>query len=464
MRKAYLLFILLLLGLPTTPLTAQDDTAAIPQVHTVQEGENLTVIAEQYGITVADLLLVNNLTDGDVLFVGQELIIPGGTGDATATVYAVQAGDSWESIAASFNTTAVSVLQSNRLINQQTQPYVGQTLSIISRTGSPAPQLILGQPIIAQAGEGPLAVAVRANMAPAVLLADNRLAYPAYLIPGQRLRAFGEQNYRDLPNEWIDVDIRPLPLVPGRTAVIHVKNLLDGQPTGQIGAMQLQFSPTETGHSAIFGLDAFTTPEQVSLELSGSGSRPWPRFQQDVQIRASDFVTQFITLPDTLNALLDPNVRQNEEAILAPIFSQYTPERQWTELFQTPIITNTAVTARYGDGRSYNNNPVTSYHSGVDYGASQGVPVQAAANGTVVFSDFLNVRGLTVIVDHGIGVMTSYSHLSESFATVGQTVTAGTPLGAVGSTGLSSGPHLHWELRIMNMPVNALQWLEEPFP
>lgn len=457
------LFVVLLLQTPIA--VAQDDAdPSIPQVHTVQDGENLTVIAEQYGVSVADLLLINNLTEQDFLFVGQELRIPGGTGDAIATIYTVRAGDSWAAIAASFNTTAVSIWQSNRILNPQSPPTIGQPLAIISRTGSAAPEPIQGQPALAQKGEGPLAVAARANITPAELLEANQLSHPAYFVAGQRLRLPDESEYRDLPGGWLSVDIRPLPLVPGQTAVVHVQNLHDGQPTGQLGEMPLRFSPTETGYSAIFGLDAFTPPQTMSLELGGSGTRPWTRFQQGIQVTSSGFITQFITLPETLNALLDPTVRQNEEAILAPIFTQYTPERQWTDLFQTPIITNTRVTARYGDGRSYNGNPVSSYHSGVDYGAGQGTLVLAPTNGTVVFADFLNVRGLTVILDHGQGIMTSYSHLSESFASPDQQVTTGEPLGSVGSTGLSSGPHLHWELRIMNVPVNALQWLEEPFP
>ena len=68
------------------------------------------------------------------------------------------------------------------------------------------------------------------------------------------------------------------------------------------------------------------------------------------------------------------------------------------------------------------------------------------------------------VIDHGRGVMTGYYHLSERLVNVGDTVTAGQPIGRVGSTGLSSGAHLHWDLRIMDVPVDPLPWTQQVFP
>jgi murein DD-endopeptidase MepM/ murein hydrolase activator NlpD len=66
----------------------------------------------------------------------------------------------------------------------------------------------------------------------------------------------------------------------------------------------------------------------------------------------------------------------------------------------------------------------------------------------------VELRGGIIIVDHGRGVMTGYYHLSERLVNAGDAVAAGQPIGSVGSTGLSSGPHLHWDLRIMGVPVD----------
>jgi murein DD-endopeptidase MepM/ murein hydrolase activator NlpD len=105
--------------------------------------------------------------------------------------------------------------------------------------------------------------------------------------------------------------------------------------------------------------------------------------------------------------------------------------------------------------RSYNDGPYDVYHSGVDYALPVGAPVQAPAGGRVIFADTLRLRGNVVIVDHGRGVMTAYFHLDRIDVTVGQQVAAGESLGAVGNTGLSSGPHLHWDLRVNGVPVDS---------
>lgn len=458
----FLLAALLLLA--TRTLLAQPEEPSIPQVHVVADGENLTLIATQYGLTVDDLLRVNNLTNQDVLFVGQELVIPGGNGEAVAMLYTVQAGDTLASIGEQFNTTAVSLIESNRIINPSTPPAVGQTLALVSRTGSTVPQPILGQPYLVKPGDSLLTIAASYGISPTAIVATNQLAYPPYLFPGQRLRLPATTPYHDLPGDLLAVTIAPLPLRPGQTAVVTVQSLQNDPPTGQLGDQVLHFVPSDSGeggHIALIGLDAFTPPNNYLLAINNGSQAP---FSQAVKIVASDYVTQFVTLPETLNALLDPTIRSDEELVLAPIFTQFTAERQWNGLFQTPVISNTFVTARYGDGRSYNGSNVISFHSGVDFAGAIGTLVAAPANGTVVFSDILNVRGLTIILNHGQGIMTSYSHLSESFVTPGQAITTGETIGAVGSSGLSNGPHLHWELRIHNVPVNALQWTERPFP
>ena len=107
---------------------------------------------------------------------------------------------------------------------------------------------------------------------------------------------------------------------------------------------------------------------------------------------------------------------------------------------------------------------MTSYHSGHDYGADTGEPVLAPITGTVVLAEPLQVRGKVVILDHGLGVFTGFWHLSQIDVEAGQVVGRGEQVGLVGNTGLSTGPHLHWEMRVHNMPVNPIQWMRQEFP
>jgi murein DD-endopeptidase MepM/ murein hydrolase activator NlpD len=99
------------------------------------------------------------------------------------------------------------------------------------------------------------------------------------------------------------------------------------------------------------------------------------------------------------------------------------------------------------------------FHTGQDIATSSGTPVVAAAQGTVIFAGWQNGYGQIVIIDHGNGLTTRYGHLSGIDAEVGQQIKRGEQLGRVGSTGRSTGPHLHYEVRINDEPVNPRQYL-----
>lgn len=98
-------------------------------------------------------------------------------------------------------------------------------------------------------------------------------------------------------------------------------------------------------------------------------------------------------------------------------------------------------------------------HDGVDFAAPAGAPIRAAANGAVVFAGPRGGYGNTVIIDHGNSMATLYAHQSVIHVVQGAVVTAGEVIGAVGSTGLSTGPHLHFEARVTGAPVNPLLYL-----
>ncbi|MDW8268706.1 MAG: M23 family metallopeptidase, partial [Anaerolineae bacterium] len=121
-------------------------------------------------------------------------------------------------------------------------------------------------------------------------------------------------------------------------------------------------------------------------------------------------------------------------------------------------------TSPYGTKRSYNGGPVSSFHAGTDWGAPEGTPVWAPAHGTVVLAEMLDVRGGAVIIDHGLGVTSNFWHLSRIDVRPGDRVAPGDVIGLVGTTGLSTAAHLHWELRVGTLAVDPLQWTETHFP
>jgi murein DD-endopeptidase MepM/ murein hydrolase activator NlpD len=103
------------------------------------------------------------------------------------------------------------------------------------------------------------------------------------------------------------------------------------------------------------------------------------------------------------------------------------------------------------------------FHNGVDISSSYGQPVMAAADGVVEFADLFGGYGRAIIVEHGRGISTRYGHLSGFAVTVGQPVHRGDILGYVGLSGRSTGPHLHYEVRINDIPVNPHKYLRLTF-
>lgn len=469
MRRIFILLSLCLglLLLPALALAQEgdggepDNSTPIPKVHVVQAGETLSSIADLYQVTVDELILVNNLVNPEFLYEGQELLIPGQVGDAATAVYTVQMGDTLGSIAAAFNTTPSEVATQNGLLNPQLI-YGGQQLVITSRTGSAQPTPPTGTFHLVQPDETLALLAVRYNKGLEELAAANNLTLPAVLFRGQRLFIPGDQPYQALNDEWVHVAVHPARAVQGETIAIFVENQLDGTPGGSFAGQTLRFAPYENGYLALVGLPVDAPTGLQTLDLNGSGSRPWRPFRQAMLVVPGLFGRLDLSLQPELAPLLEPQVRIDDDALLATYFEQFTPTPLWEGTFQYPL-TNTLVTSNFGEFRTYNGSaPIL--HTGVDFFAAEGTPVLAAANGTVIFNQFTPLRGNVVILDHGLGVTTAYFHFTESLVNLGQTVTRGELIGTVGSTGLSTGSHLHWDLRVHNIPVSGQQWVEQLFP
>lgn len=134
----------------------------------------------------------------------------------------------------------------------------------------------------------------------------------------------------------------------------------------------------------------------------------------------------------------------------------YTP-RHSTGRFRWP--TPGYVTSPFG----YRRHPIFGgwrMHTGIDIGVGYGVPIKASDGGTVIHSSWCGGYGYTIIIDHGKGITTLYAHCSRLIARKGQSVGKGQVIAAVGSTGYSTGPHLHFEVRQNGVPVNPMGYLK----
>ena len=143
---------------------------------------------------------------------------------------------------------------------------------------------------------------------------------------------------------------------------------------------------------------------------------------------------------------------EREAALVASVLSVVSPEWLGTGPFTTPLPEGEPF-PNFGQRRLYNND-VASVHSGVDISAPAGTPARAANSGRVVLAANLYYSGNTVIIDHGLGVFTYYGHFSKILVKRGQPVKKGEVIAKVGSTGRSTGPHLHWSVRVLDSRVD----------
>jgi murein DD-endopeptidase MepM/ murein hydrolase activator NlpD len=126
------------------------------------------------------------------------------------------------------------------------------------------------------------------------------------------------------------------------------------------------------------------------------------------------------------------------------------------------IFVNPVAGGRVGSGYGPRLHPIlgiTRMHAGTDISGPMGAPMRASADGVVVMAEDRGGYGLTVVIDHGNQLATLYAHMSSFAVKAGDVVAQGDTIGAVGSTGLSTGPHCHWEVRVLGLPVDGRPYL-----
>ena len=173
-----------------------------------------------------------------------------------------------------------------------------------------------------------------------------------------------------------------------------------------------------------------------------------------VAIRKTIFPSQNVNLSPEIEAL---HSTPEEMALLKTFKENISQERFWQDPLAAPVPG--CVTSPFGVKRLHNGKPTGDYHGGLDQRTPEGEAIRAVAAGTVKFAKQFNVLGNAVGIDHGQGLESEYLHMSRLVVAEGATVQRGDVLGYAGSTGRSTGPHLHWVLSVNGMNVNPAQWM-----
>jgi murein DD-endopeptidase MepM/ murein hydrolase activator NlpD len=214
--------------------------------------------------------------------------------------------------------------------------------------------------------------------------------------------------------------------------------------------------------TALYGADISQRTGTTTVTVTfGDGSRASGSFVIMPRVRP----TESLPVPAQLggNSIVNQarvlSTLTKENADLAAIHSR-TDKALWTGAFSYPVASTTGsprtVTDPYGYNRDSGANTIT--HKGVDFHAPPGTPIYAVNRGVVRVAKNYTVYGNSVIIDHGLGLLSMYMHLSRMVAAPGQLIQQGQLIGYSGETGYAEGPHLHLTIRIGGVSIDPMRF------
>ena len=259
-----------------------------------------------------------------------------------------------------------------------------------------------------------------------------------------------------LPVQALQVVVTPTNPQLGDTLSVIIQVDGNGGETPQVSLQQKNYPAFPIGNSRFRALLPTTPLEKPGarlLQVAGDGQMQ----KLSVQVRDRDFPTQSIWLPPGKDTEGTDAEFDRVDAFKALV----TPEKFWDGKLLRP--NSGEITTIYGVRRYYNGVFAQDYyHRGVDYAGAYGSPVVAPAAGRVSLvgreSQGFKIHGNVVGIDHGQGVASILMHLARIDVKEGDVVKAGQVIGALGSTGASTGPHLHWGLYVHGQSVDPVPW------
>jgi len=264
------------------------------------------------------------------------------------------------------------------------------------------------------------------------------------------------------PPQTLQIEVVPAEPRQGQVVLIEVHGAgLADRLEGSLCGQPLRFYRDERGRHRALGvvpLEAQPGPQPLVVRLQPLVDDPV--FQgQPVTVRRGRFPVQklrvapdYVRMPEALQGRVERENRALDRVLLAPP----TP-RRWRGAFHWPR--RDRITAGFGLQRVFNDVP-TGRHLGLDIAGRTGAPVRAIGAGTVVMVARRHIGGGTVVIDHGTGLHSKYSHLSAFSVREGQEVRRGQRIGAVGRTGRVTGPHLHLAVDLGGVHFDPLSLLD----
>lgn len=458
------ILVLVTLILVFSPVSAQESSQSGP-IYVVKSGDTLWTIALKLHISYEQLLAANDLNADSSIIPGEQLVIPG-MEDFTGVLDTIKVsyGENLASLSRRYNVPAEDLARLNRLTSPL-ELYVGVSAVVL---GEEEITEVGGQRVTLAPGQSALELAIQSNLNPWTLVNANGEGGSWDLIPGEVLLLPGTEGegLGAFPAEIQDAGYTPNYFIQGHTSVMQVVAPEGTEISGSLGDYPLHFfSQNGKTYLALQGLHA---KEQTGLkQLSISGTLPdGTPFAHTQMVEIYDGNYHYEDIVGVPPQTVGVDITEEETQTLKDYTDQATETKLWSGDFYSPVppALAGAYASYYGGRRSYNGSGYYYFHSGLDFFSQNAGDIYAAAPGKVVFTGSLLLHGNTTLINHGWGVYTLYAHQSEILVQVGQQTTAGQLIGRVGSTGRSSGPHLHFEVWVGGLQVDPLDWLNNTYP
>lgn len=255
-------------------------------------------------------------------------------------------------------------------------------------------------------------------------------------------------------------------LLPGETLRVELDGLA---PSSRLKALFLGkaypfFAIGPNAQRALIGINLDSKPGSYGLTFKAPATEALPADALPgepyvIEITTKVFTVENVNFVPEKTALM---TSEHHEGVLIHQADQYlSRDQQWEGVFMYPV--EGKVIGEFGLKRMRNGTIDAGFHKGVDLRAEKGTPALAANAGTVVLAANFRAHGKTVLINHGQGVMTIYLHLSSISVKIRQKVTKGQEIGKVGSTGMATAPHVHFQVFVHGVPVDPKQWVEAEF-
>lgn len=260
------------------------------------------------------------------------------------------------------------------------------------------------------------------------------------------------------PKPAPSVSILPKTLLQGDFATLRVEGAPDGTKVAVKGLNEQPKVYSWYGDAVAFvGFPAAARPAAYQVTVTWEGGE----WHGEINVVQKRFTEDRLVVTEEQQAVYFDPRQAVEWARVFQLRAASSPSPLWRGPFELPLRENASITTYFGEIR-FVNGVETGRHSGMDFGTPTGTLVYAPAGGRVIFAEKMIVTGNTVIIDHGYSLFTAYYHCDKLLVKPGDEVNPGTQIATVGSTGFSTGPHLHWTATIGNTPVDPWPLTQRP--